>query len=88
VLDLYQRLIESTRLVRREPEVPDLAAHPDCSNAWGEADAAQVWGEGYLANHEPTLPKRAFTQALEVHGRIQHLGVAETEKWPARLADL
>ena len=39
----------------------------------------------YLANHEPTLAKRAFTQALEVRRRIQHPGVADTEKWLARL---
>ena len=63
----------------------DLATHPDCGYAWGEADAAQVWGQSYLANHEPTLAKRAFTQALEVRRRIQHPGVAETEKWLARL---
>jgi hypothetical protein len=61
------------------------ATDPDCGYAWGEADAAQVWGEAYLANHEPTLAKRAFTQALEVRRRIQHPGVADTEKWLARL---
>jgi tetratricopeptide (TPR) repeat protein len=59
----------------------DLAAHPDCQYAWGEADAAQVWGEAYFANHEPTLAKRAFTRALEVRKRIEHPGVAETERW-------
>ena len=66
-------------------EALDLATHPDCGYAWGEADAAQVWGEAYVANHEPTLAKRAFTQAIEVRKRIQHPGVAETEKWLARL---
>jgi tetratricopeptide (TPR) repeat protein len=65
-------------------EALDLAAHPDCQYAWGEADAAQVWGEAYFANHEPTLAKRAFTRALEVRRRIEHPGVAETEKWLAR----
>jgi hypothetical protein len=65
-------------------EALDLATHPDCGYAWGAADAAQVLGEAYLANHEPTLAKRAFAQALEVRKRIQHPGVAESEKWLAR----
>jgi hypothetical protein len=51
----------------------------------GEADAAQVWGEAYFANHEPTLAQRAFTRALEVRRRIEHPGVAETETWLARV---
>jgi hypothetical protein len=70
---------------RKDRWALDLATQPDCGYAWGEADAAQVWGEGYLANHEPTLAKRAFAQALEVRKRIQHPGVAETEKWLARV---
>jgi hypothetical protein len=44
-----------------------------------------VWGEAYFANHELTLAKRAFTRALEVRRRIEHPGVAETEKWLARV---
>jgi Domain of unknown function (DUF4062) len=65
-------------------EALDLAAHPDCGYAWGEADAAQVWGEAYFANRELALAHRAFTRALEVRRRIEHPGVAETEKWLAR----
>jgi hypothetical protein len=38
----------------------------------------------YFANYEPTLAKRAFTKALKVRKRIEHAGVAETEKWLAR----
>jgi tetratricopeptide (TPR) repeat protein len=67
-------------------EALDLTVHSDCGYAWGEADAAQAWGEAYFANHEPTLAERAFTQALEVRKRIEHPGVAETEKWLARVS--
>lgn len=42
----------------------DLAAHEECGYAWGEADAAQVWGEAYFANGELALSRRAFTRAL------------------------
>jgi hypothetical protein len=77
------------RLVWPEPppshpvarEALDLATASECQYAWGEADAAQVWGEAYFANHEPALAHRAFTQALAVRRRIEHPGVAETEKW-------
>ena len=62
-------------------EALDLAADPECRYAWGEADAAQVWGEAFFANHEPTLAKRAFTRALEVRQRIEHPGVGKTERW-------
>ncbi|MEA2238047.1 MAG: hypothetical protein QOC81_2771 [Thermoanaerobaculia bacterium] len=65
-------------------EALDLAAHPDCGYAWGEADAAQVWGEAYFANGELALAQRAFTGALEVRRRIEHPGVSETERWLAR----
>jgi tetratricopeptide (TPR) repeat protein len=65
-------------------EALDLAAHPDCSYAWGEADAAQVWGEAYFANRELALARRAFTRALEVRRRIEHPGISETERWLAR----
>jgi tetratricopeptide (TPR) repeat protein len=67
-------------------EALDLAAHPDCGYAWGQADAAQVWGEAYFANREFDLARRAFTRALEVRRRIQHPGVKETERWLARTA--
>lgn len=71
------------RAIQAAREALDLAAHPDCRYAWGEADAAQVWGEAKFANHEPTLAQRAFTRALEVRRRIEHPGVAETEEWLA-----
>jgi hypothetical protein len=73
------------RAIQAAREALDLAAHPDCQDAWGQADAAQVWGEAYFANHEPTLAKRAFTRALAVRQHIEHPGVAETERWLARV---
>ncbi len=73
------------KAIQAAREALDLAAAPDCHYAWGEADAAQVWGEAYFANHEPTLAKRAFTRALEVRQRIEHPGVGETEKWLGRV---
>lgn len=75
---------DAPKAIQAAREALDLATHPDCQYAWGEADAAQVWGEAYFANHEPTLAKRAFTQTLAVRKRIEHPGVAETEKWLAR----
>jgi tetratricopeptide (TPR) repeat protein len=75
---------DAPKAIQAAREALDLASHPDCQYAWGEADAAQVWGEAYFANHEPTLAKRAFTRALDVRKRIEHPGVAETEKWLAR----
>jgi len=42
-----------------------------------------VWGEAFLANHEPVLAKRAFARALKLRQRIEHPGVAETEQWLA-----
>ena len=71
------------KAIQAAREALDLAAHPDCGYAWGEADAAQVWGEAYFANGELALAKRAFTRALEVRKRIEHPGVAETERWLA-----
>lgn len=73
------------RAVQAAREALDLAADPDCGYAWGEAAAAQVWGEAYFADHQPTLAQRAFTRALEVRRRIEHPGVAETERWLARI---
>jgi hypothetical protein len=64
----------------------DRAAHPDCRYAWGEADAAQVWGEAFFSNHEATLAQRAFQRALEVRRRIEHPGASETENWLQRLS--
>jgi tetratricopeptide (TPR) repeat protein len=69
------------KAIQAAREALDLAADPECQYAWGEADAAQVWGEAYFANHEPTLAKRAFTRALEIRKRIEHPGVGETERW-------
>lgn len=76
---------DAPKAIQAAREALDLATHPDCQYAWGEADAAQVWGEAYFANHEPTLAKRALTRALEVRKRIEHPGAAETEKWLARV---
>jgi tetratricopeptide (TPR) repeat protein len=73
------------KAIQTAREALDLAADPDCQYAWGEADAAQVWGEAYFANHEPTLAKRAFARALAVRQRIEHPGVGETEKWLGRV---
>ena len=67
-------------------EALDRASHPDCRFAWGEADAAQVWGEAYFSNHETTLAQRAFQRALEVRRRIEHPGASETENWLQRLS--
>src|SRR6185369_2439777 len=74
---------DASKAIQAARKALDLSTHPDCKYAWGEADAAQVWGEAYFANHEPALAKRAFTRALEVRKRIEHPGVAETEKWLA-----
>ena len=75
---------DAPKAIQASREALDLAAHPDCGYAWGEADAAQVWGEAYFANGEPALARRAFTRALEVRRRIEHPGTSETERWLAR----
>jgi tetratricopeptide (TPR) repeat protein len=72
------------KAIQSAREALDLAAHPDCGYAWGEADAAQVWGEAYFANSELPLAQRAFTRALDVRRRIEHPGTSETERWLAR----
>jgi tetratricopeptide (TPR) repeat protein len=77
---------DAPKAVQAAREALDLATHPECQYAWGEADAAQVWGEAYVANHEPGLAKRALERALAVRKRIQHPGFTETEKWLARLS--
>ena len=77
---------DPAKAIQSAREALDLATHPDCQYAWGEADAAQVWGEAYFANHEPALAHRAFTQALAVRKRIEHPGVAETERWLGMVA--
>ena len=64
----------------------DLASAPECGYAWGEADAAQAWGEAYLASGELVLAKRAFSRALAVRQRIRHSGIKETESWLARIS--
>ena len=74
------------KAIQSAREALDLATHPDCQYAWGEADAAEVWGEAYVANHEPALAQRAFTQVLAVRKRIEHPGVAETERWLGMVA--
>ena len=75
---------DAPKAIQAAREALDLAAHPDCGYAWGEAEAAQAWGEAYFANHELELARRAFTRALEVRRRIEHPGTAETERWLAR----
>jgi tetratricopeptide (TPR) repeat protein len=72
------------KAIQAAREALDLAAHPDCGYAWGEADAAQTWGEAFFANGELALAQRAFTRALEVRLRIEHPGASETERWLAR----
>jgi tetratricopeptide (TPR) repeat protein len=61
----------------------DLATAPECSYAWGQADAFQVWGEAYAANNEPSLARRAFQRAIAVRKHIRHPGVEETKAWLA-----
>jgi hypothetical protein len=75
---------DAPKAIQAAREALDLAAHPDCVYAWGEAEAAQAWGEAYFANHELELARRAFTRAREVRRRIEHPGTAETERWLAR----
>src|SRR5262249_687146 len=53
------------RAIQAAREALDLATDVTCQYAWGEADAAQTWGEAYFANNEPTLAACAFTRALE-----------------------
>jgi tetratricopeptide (TPR) repeat protein len=69
-------------------EALDLAADPACAYAWGEADAAQAWGESFFSNREYTLARRAFVRTLELRRRIEHPGTAETERWLARAHDM
>jgi tetratricopeptide (TPR) repeat protein len=64
----------------------DLATGPECGYAWGEADAAQAWGEAFVANGEPELAQRAFSRAHVVRQRIRHPGIKETESWLARIS--
>jgi tetratricopeptide (TPR) repeat protein len=73
------------KAIQAAREALDLATHPDCAYAWGEADAAQVWGEAYFANREFALAQRAFTQALETRRRIEHPGARDTERWLGRI---
>ena len=64
----------------------DLASASECGYAWGEADAAQAWGEAYFANGELELAQGAFRRALAVRQRIRHPGIKETESWLARIS--
>lgn len=63
----------------------DLATAPDCGDAWGEADAAQAWGQAFVALGQTDHARRAFTQALAVRERIQHPQAAATREALARL---
>jgi tetratricopeptide (TPR) repeat protein len=76
---------DAPEAIRAAREALDLAAHPDCGYAWGEADAAQAWGEAFFSNHEFALARRAFERALEVRRRIEHPGASETQRWLDRL---
>jgi tetratricopeptide (TPR) repeat protein len=71
--------------IQNAREALDFSSHPDCRYAWGEADAAQVWGEAFFANGEFDLARRAFTRALEARRRIEHPKTAETEQSLARI---
>ena len=63
----------------------EFATAPECGYAWGQADAAQAWGEAHYANGEVELAQRAFRLALAVRERIRHPKAAETEQWLARM---
>jgi len=58
-----------------------VEAAANCSFAWGEADAAQVLGEAYVANGEEILASHAFRRALKVRKRIEHPDAEVTAKW-------
>ena len=75
---------DPARAIQAAREALDLARHPDCGYAWGEADAAQAWGEAFFAHGELTLAQRAFSEALQVRQRIEHPGLPETKRWLAR----
>ena len=64
----------------------DLATLPDCGYAWGEADAAQAWGQAFVALGQPELAERAFNQALAVCQRIGHPQTQATHEALAQLA--
>jgi hypothetical protein len=53
-----------TQSVKAATQLAKHSTSTDCQYAWGEADASQVWGEAYFANHEPARSLTAFTQAL------------------------
>jgi hypothetical protein len=65
-------------------DLDHIAAYPSTPGA--RRTPLRFWGEAYVANHQPAVAHRAFTQALAVHKRIEHPGVAETEKWFAMTA--
>ena len=64
----------------------DASTAPDCGYAWGEADAAQAWGQAFIALAQPEQARRAFTQALAVRERIQHPQAQASRDALARLA--
>ncbi len=63
----------------------DASTDPDCGYAWGEADAAQAWGLGFVALDQPEQARRAFTQALAVRERIGHPQTQATRDALAKL---
>jgi tetratricopeptide (TPR) repeat protein len=72
---------DPAKAIQSAREALDLATRPECQYAWGEAHAAQVWGQAYYASHEPALAQRAFRHALAVRRRIEHPKAEETENW-------
>lgn len=66
----------------------ELATAPECSYAWGEADAAHLCGEASLALGEPGPARRCFEQALAVRERIEHPATWETVAALVRLGAL
>ncbi len=68
------------KAIQAAREALDLAAHPDCGYAWGEAVAAQVWGEAYFANGELALATRVHARPRSAHTDRASRS-AETERW-------
>jgi len=73
------------RAQRAARDAFELSVHSAYRYAWGEADAAQLLGEAHIAANEPAAARRVFTRARDVRRRIEHPGLAETERWIARL---
>ena len=58
----------------------DLAQQPECSYAWGEANALHLCGLCHKELGEPELARKRLESALKVRSRIQHPGLEETKK--------